>query len=169
VKSLPHFQMAYAAKVFSLLIQEDTFNNFHAVISTLCEEIRTKERIPSLAYDSYKPGDPVFFGDMQDTVLKNLVLLLDDPDTHPLPCIIKKLEPLFLHADPQDPNAEARLFAALHATKVGFTDLLFILNLTEIKLVDSGDIDGVGLDELKDWALKYLSHPRGKKSNQSVA
>jgi len=149
--------MSYASKVFPQLFSNDCVDV--RKIIELGGEIRTKPIPPSLSYDSYKSLDKTQFGVLQDTVMKNFVLTLEEAGLLRDPEYIKSLEPLFL---PQDinPTTEARLFAALHATKV---DNFNYENLLTIELVTPGDINGVSLADLKDWAKKYLSHPRGIK------
>jgi len=77
----------------------------------------------------------------------------------------RPLLPLFEATEP-NATAEARLFAALHLLVRGdyqLSQVVDVEKLLDIKLVDSAKVGSVELDDLKEWALKFLSQPRAKQ------
>jgi len=57
--------------------------------------------------------------------------------------------------------AEARLFAVLYLSQNLHGDFTTFVQQLKIQLVNSGMVGEVSLSDLKIWALKLLSHPRG--------
>jgi len=111
-----------------------------------------------LAYSSYDHSD-ASISKLQDYVMINLLISLCN-----IPYVVGRPEVAHFRSlilpPKKDPTAEARLFAALHLAKTSVPNSWELLTL---ELVDSGEVAGVNLQQLKEWAIKLIFHPRGWK------
>jgi len=151
----------YAERVLAALTKLDRNEIISSPhVEPFSDELDTNDdEIEVLPYDSYDYKKS--FGRLQGAVMVNFVDVLYDGGKSNVADVLKLKSLLF--SDPSNPSTEARLFAALHLLKKHLPDSRGWDDLLSIKIVHSGEVAGVGLSQLKAWAVSLIYHPRAWK------